>query len=197
MKLENCIVGEHEIVNGVVNVTGDVDISAMELTEIPWRFGTVTGYFVCSDNKWISLKNSPTSVGGGFYCNGNQLKSLQYCPESVDGDFNCGNNQLKSLKYCPTSVGGDFYCGSNQLKSLQYCPESVNGSFYCSDNPIRSFKGIPVEILMKIDNPQQNYPNLVGLIPMQYMEDVKRLIKNMEEKKIVRKITIKDRLNAI
>ena len=39
MKLEDVVDGNWCIVNGIVNVDGDVDIYSKSLTEIPWRFG--------------------------------------------------------------------------------------------------------------------------------------------------------------
>jgi len=70
---------------GEVDVDGNVNISSMNLTEIPVKFGIVEGYFRCSHNKLTTLKNCPTSVGGSFYCEGNNLKD--YFKNLKEEDF--------------------------------------------------------------------------------------------------------------
>ena len=49
-----------------VNVTGDVDLSLLKLTELPIKFGKVGGIFDCHDNKLTTLEGSPKVVGGDF-----------------------------------------------------------------------------------------------------------------------------------
>ena len=99
-----------------VDVAGDVRLSHLRLTKLPFTFGSVTGDFDCSNN---------------------QLTSLQGAPRSVTGDFDCSNNQLTSLQGAPSSVTGNFDCSDNRLTSLQGAP-SVIGNFYCSGNPTLS-----------------------------------------------------------
>lgn len=84
--------------DGSIDVDGNVDLSYMDLTEIPLKF-----------NK----------VSGSFYCHDNQLKSLVGGPKEVGRNFDCYNNQLTSLERSPIELGGSFYCYKNQLTSLE------------------------------------------------------------------------------
>ena len=78
---------------GEIDVDGDVGLSCRDFKELPYKFGTINGFFTLSTNKELtSLKNCPYYVRGYFSCSG--------CPK------------LDSLKGCPTEVGGNFYCGS-------------------------------------------------------------------------------------
>ena len=70
-----------------VDVDGYVNISRKNLTEIPFQFGKVYGYFDCSVNKLTSLKGCPIYVNGQFWCDMNKLKNLDNCPEHVSGHF--------------------------------------------------------------------------------------------------------------
>jgi hypothetical protein len=167
------ICNEYGIINyiindGLVDVDGDVDITNKSLTELPLRFGKITGDFNCSYNKLtslegapksvasflchgnqlVSLEGAPKSVGGNFYCSNNQLISLEGAPKSVGGNFDCYKNQLISLEGAPKSVGGNFYCISNQLTSLEGAPESVCGDFYCRSNNLVSLENCPPNIKM-------------------------------------------------
>ncbi|MEO6303927.1 MAG: hypothetical protein ABIP51_12225, partial [Bacteroidia bacterium] len=141
-----CIDGTYEVVDGLINVKGSVDLAYKGLIEISFKFGTVTGNFNCSNNKLTSLKGCPTSVGGNFVCFNNKLTSLEGCPVSVGNVFVCSNNKLTSLKGCPTSVGGYFNCSYNKLTSLEGCPTSVGGSFNCSSNDLISLQGCPTSV---------------------------------------------------
>jgi hypothetical protein len=124
--------GSRSITNGIVNVTGDVEIRpGLEMYQLPVKFGKVSGNFNCSHNQLTSLVGAPQSVGG-FYCSDNQLTSLVGAPQSVGGNFSCHNNQLTSLEGAPQSVGGYFNCNNNQLTSLDGAPQSVGGWFYCT-----------------------------------------------------------------
>ena len=60
--------------NGEVDVKGSVDMNSMDLTEIPVKFGKVSGFFMCSKNKLTTLKNLPRECDGFIYCWGNNLK---------------------------------------------------------------------------------------------------------------------------
>jgi hypothetical protein len=128
-----------EVVNGVwsinsdtnlIDIEGYADMSQMNLTEIPVKFGDVTGYFHCHFNQLTTLVNAPKTVGGDFFCSSNILKSLIGAPHSVGGVFYCSGNRLASLEGAPQSVGGNFDCEMNRLKSLKGAPQSVNGYFY-------------------------------------------------------------------
>ena len=72
---------------GKVDVKGSVNMRDMNLTEIPVKFGRVEGYFACSSNKLISLKNSPNSIIGKFefHCSNNNL--TDYFKNIKEEDF--------------------------------------------------------------------------------------------------------------
>ena len=76
---------------------GNLELSNMNLIELPaiLKDITVSGYFICSNNKLTSLNNSPKTVGGYFSCSNNNLTSLVGAPTSVGGAFNCGNNSVQ------------------------------------------------------------------------------------------------------
>jgi len=199
MELKNVVNGTYEIVDGVVNVTGYVDFHGRGLTEIPWKFGTVTDGFFCFDNKLTSLKNCPVSVGMNFDCNNNQLTSLKYCPEYIGGDFYCHNNKIESLQYCPVEIGECFCCSSNKLKSLKYYP-IVGKIFECSDNPIESFKGVSFDTLMKIYDFQTNFPELTKTItvPVEHYAEIEKLIRDkLRNRGTSRRVSYKKRLDSI
>ena len=99
-----------------INVKGDVDLSNLNLTKLPIRFGTVGGGFYCNNNKLTTLEGAPKKVGGDFYCNNNKLTTLKGAPEKVRGDFDCSNNKLTSLKGAPEVVVDDFHCYDNEVK---------------------------------------------------------------------------------
>ena len=76
---------------------GDLNLNSMNLIELPaiLKNVTVSGYFICSNNKLTSLNNSPKTVGGYFSCSNNNLTSLVGAPTSVGGAFNCSNNSVQ------------------------------------------------------------------------------------------------------
>ncbi len=177
MKLEDVINGTWEIVNGVVNVHGSVNISDKGLIEIPWKFGFVTGGFFCFANNLTSLKNSPIRV---------------------NGPFNCCNNKLKSLRYSPSYVGANFFCHNNKIRSLKYCPEIIGGQIRCCDNPIKSFKNVPLSVLMKIKDAEDFSSLIITPIPSEYFDNFTRFMKrNMGLEKVNKKVSYEDRLNNI
>ena len=104
--------------DGLVDVNGNVDLRSKGLTELPLRFGMVSGYFICSYNKLANLEGAPESVDGSFWCHNNELTTLEGSPYSVGGDFNCSWNELTTLKDSPKSVGGYFWCNNNPLTLL-------------------------------------------------------------------------------
>ena len=92
---------EMGIQNYTINSQGEIDVDGNvwvyklleknDFKELPYKFGTVTGYFDMGVNKnLISLKNCPNFVGDYFSCN--------YCPK------------LDSLEGCPKEVDAQFYC---------------------------------------------------------------------------------------
>ena len=90
--------GTYELVDGLYNVDGDVEL--IELVEkLPCKFFIVTG---------------------SFWCFNNNLTSLEGCPEEVGRNFSCSSNNLTSLKGCPKSIGGDFWCDDNLYNTKEY-----------------------------------------------------------------------------
>ena len=94
-----------QIVDGLVNVLGDVDISGRKLsgrklTKIPVKFGRVGGYFNCSNNQLTHLEGGPRSVGGYFNCHNNQLASFRGIPEyslNEEETFYCNGNPIYEI----------------------------------------------------------------------------------------------------
>lgn len=84
-----------------VDVYESVDFSRLSLTEIPFQFGKVTGYFSVAHNSLTSLIGSPHTVIGNFFCNNNNLTSLEGCPTYVSGVIECEWNKLTTLEHAP------------------------------------------------------------------------------------------------
>ena len=76
---------------GEIDVDGYVNLSSKNIIELPYKFGTVTGFFSIKECKnLISLKNCPNKVGSFFACSYNpKLDSLEGCPKEVGEDFWC------------------------------------------------------------------------------------------------------------
>lgn len=81
---------------GLVDVNGDVNLISRGLDKIPLRFGSVTGDFHCTNNRFTSLEGCPRSVGGDFYCSYNQLTSFEG-PRYIERDFLCDDNPIFSV----------------------------------------------------------------------------------------------------
>lgn len=104
--------------DGSIDVDGNVDLSYMNLTELPIKFNKVRGSFDCSGNNLTSLKGSPKEVGAFFTCYDNKLNDLKYVPNRIGSWFDCSVNNLKNLKNSPTCVSL-FFCEGNPLESLE------------------------------------------------------------------------------
>jgi hypothetical protein len=112
-------IDNYTIVDGLVNVNGNVYLSSNRLTKLPIRFGTVTGVFDCANNKLTSLEGSPHTVYGNFDCDNNKLTSLIGSPREVGGYFSCGDNKLLiSLEGAPELIGGGLYCNDTPIGSI-------------------------------------------------------------------------------
>ena len=80
--------------DGTIDVDSIVDLSNKGLTQLPLKFGRVSGI---------------------LYLENNFLKSLEGCPSFVGENFYFYNNRITSFKGCPSHVGGDLYCGDNPI----------------------------------------------------------------------------------
>ena len=137
--------------DGSINVDGDVNLSRKDLTKIPFRFGKVSGYFACSDNKLTSLEGCPKEVVEYFTCSFNKLKDLIGGPQEVGGDYYCYSNQLESLEGCAGDIGNNIFCDNNELEMLD-CSSVINGYIYCRGNKFKEepeFFGICNTIVWK------------------------------------------------
>jgi len=96
--------------NGLVSCDGNVELKDdIIVNNLPVKFLHVGGYFLCNNNKLISLEGSPQIVGGGFYCNNDQLTSLKGGPRSVGGIYICGQNPLVTLEGLPDHISERLY----------------------------------------------------------------------------------------
>jgi hypothetical protein len=130
---------------GLIDVIGDVLLPS-ELTQIPVRFGHVSGSFYCSNTGITSLEGAPQRVGGDVYCHNTKITSLVGAPHSVGGDFYCHNIGITSLDGAPQNIGGTFVCNYTKITSLAGAPQSVGKNFYCYGTNITSLDGAPQSI---------------------------------------------------
>ncbi len=99
-----------------IDVYTNVNITRMELTELPLNFNIVHGYFNCNLNKLTSLKGSPI-LCRDFHCASNNLESIEYLPILINGDLDISYNMLINLNYIGTIIG-NIYLFNNPLISL-------------------------------------------------------------------------------
>ena len=101
---------------GEIDVNGNVIFIGCNIKELPYKFGTVTGFFSLEDCK--------------------NLTSLKNCPNYITGDnmFDIdGCTKLDSLEGCPKEVGGCFLCRGCKRKFTKEEVRSlceVKGSIY-------------------------------------------------------------------
>ena len=139
---------------GEIDVDGNVSLFNNDFKELPYKFGTVEGYFSIRGCKNLtSLKNCPSHVNGDpFSCQDcNNLKTMIGCPSYIRGNLLCNwCENLISLKGCPKEVGGSFFCnGCIKLDSLDGCPKKVGRSFVCGSCK-RKFTEEEVKSLCKV-----------------------------------------------
>jgi hypothetical protein len=132
--------------DGTVDVSGNVEfMGKTKFTQLPVKFGTVTGSFTVIGEGLTTLEGCPTQVGGTFKCMSNNLTSLAHGPTHVGGSYLCGNNKLTNLAHAPTHVPRVFNCANNQLTDLQHAPVQV-GDISCQLNPLKSLIGAPEHV---------------------------------------------------
>ena len=87
MKIRNYTINSQ----GEIDVDGNVSLRYSDFKELPYKFGTVRGWFQLANNK--------------------NLKSLKNCPNIVVSVFDVDDCiQLNSLEGCPKKVYASFYC---------------------------------------------------------------------------------------
>ena len=146
--------GTYNIADNVVDVKGDVNVKNEKIESLThglFRFGTVTGHFICTFcPKLTSLEGGPEKVGKDFDCSACPgLVSLKSAPKEVGWDFYCNDcPNLTTLEGVPEEVGGDFYCNNcTGLTTLEGAPKKVNGDFWCTKcSSLISLKGAPEEV---------------------------------------------------
>ena len=116
-----------KIVDGLVNVDGDVILSNMNFNQILLNFGEVTGHFKCNKNNLISLEGAPKVVGGNFNCSYNELSSLDHCPKTIGGWFDTSYNKISNLSEIP-SVAREINIDHNPIDELFYLWSDVEGN---------------------------------------------------------------------
>ena len=83
--------------NGLVDVDGDIDLSMKGLTELPLKFGEVTGSFNCYKNRLTSLKGAPHTVRMLFFsCEKNNIRSFEGLVH-ISGNFYCTGNPVEEI----------------------------------------------------------------------------------------------------
>ena len=101
---------------GEIDVDGDVNLARETFKELPYKFGTVNGYFSLREcENLISLKNCPN------YITGSNMFNIYGCI------------RLNSLEGCPKEVGGSFYCRGCKRKFTEEEVQSlckVNGNIH-------------------------------------------------------------------
>jgi hypothetical protein len=127
-----------------VDVTGNVDISKMNISKIPVKFRSVTGDFICASNRLCNLTNSPDKIGGIFDCSSNDIYTLLSGPKFVAGGYYCMDNKLVDLEGFPIYCQVVFDASRNLLRTLDGCPDKVTVNYFnVSYNNLKSLKNGP------------------------------------------------------
>jgi hypothetical protein len=104
--------------DGTIDVDGDVYLYNKALNRLPLKFGKVSGYFDCSDNKLTSLEGSPREVGFDFYCDKNKLESLEGISKYISGLINCEANKLIDAKGVKDGWRGEVWIEGNPVYEI-------------------------------------------------------------------------------
>lgn len=160
-----------------VDVLGDVNLSKLPLSELPFKFGSVKGIFSISDCLFTTLKNvNLPYYADVFIVRNNQLKSLEGCPQTQT--LNASYNQLKDLMFLPSGcqrlivshnqLSGtlDFYTSMiGSLDIRNNCVEKLilptqMQELKVGGNPIEKIEGL-VEIFYDLDISIQHINDLL------------------------------------
>ena len=112
--------------DGLVDVNANVNLKYMKyLTDLPLKFGEVTGSFYCNRSVLTTLEGAPHTVGGNFDVEHNKLTSLEFSPKSVGGIFWCSYNNIRSFEGL-VHISEDFYCKGNPLYNIWKIINPIN-----------------------------------------------------------------------
>ncbi|MBE0468062.1 MAG: hypothetical protein IBX55_00840 [Methyloprofundus sp.] len=137
-----------------VIIDGSIDISSMELTNIPFNFLEVSGDFIIDDNPLLNLKGAPEFVGGDFSCSRCRFINLIDAPYKVCGNFICEESILSSLEGAPNHVGQDFIINDCLVESLNYSPAFVGGNYLIDSARLiteSEIKNVPLTVGVKVE----------------------------------------------
>lgn len=125
---------------------GGIDFDSQDLTEIPVKFGKVTGVFSCIRNRLTSYDSFPSEVTESIYCDQNpgltSLIGIADIIKKVGGTFDCPEQ---------TSEGGLGLLLIDGLDSVNTFGESGkipddNGEYLVAGTIIGKYLGRPDEI---------------------------------------------------
>lgn len=126
-----------------VDVDGDVKVTTSPYTRIPCKFKNVSGAFIWSAGKLLSLENAPDEVGGDFDVHGNQLKTLDGMPQTIGGMISLSGNQLQSWKGLPATTKDDLFAHGNPATDIvENLPSEIGGSLTIGATQPWSLRGI-------------------------------------------------------
>lgn len=84
-----------------LDVDGDVNISNVGLSEIPFKFNNVTGDFNCACNHFTDMFNGPKYVGGFYVVAYNELESFEHFPLTVGKSVIAYENEFDLVNSLP------------------------------------------------------------------------------------------------
>lgn len=174
--------------NGVVDITGSIEITpvarskfSQPITQLPVRFGKVSGDFICVNNMLSTLRGAPHTVKKNFIVKGNNLTSLVGGPTVVGKGYDCSNNHLTDLVGSPEIIPNTFNCSDQAERlikmgevdmifasclSLVGSPRKV-GTFVASCCGIRTLRGGPITCAgsyLVVNNSLENFDGIASTI---------------------------------
>ncbi len=115
--------------NGEVDVRGSINMTNMNLTEIPVKFGRIYGSFYCSYTKLTTLQNTPNHLGGSSWFIG-----VEYFKSIKEEDFDNWDNLWwdDMLRHFPNLINiAKKYIGIDSIK--QYITKYPQTKLYYKD----------------------------------------------------------------
>jgi hypothetical protein len=137
-------------VDGHVNLNGKVlyTIGRYSLEKLPLRFGTVTGYFLCNNNKLTTLEGAPHTVGDSFWCRENNIRSFEGLV-NIGGNFYSIDNPVWDIYQIINPIDNkwdnelmDFFNDLDIIRGEEIAIERLN--FFLEEiglDPVESVKG--------------------------------------------------------